>query len=334
MTGVTRAAVAGSREVTDFADPEAIRAEHAAGATIVLQSLHRIWPPVVQFCRDLAAELGHPTQCNAYVTPAGNAQGFAFHHDTHDVFVLQVEGRKRWQIHRPVLELPAKSQTRSGPELVPEGQEPLIDTVLEAGDALYLPRGFVHAAATSDVPSIHLTVGVLATTWLDVLRDVVTSLGPEELSLRHALPVAPLAAETAEPESAARFAKQVAEWMAGLSADRIAGLMRDRLGKSLPVEPLGVMTQAAAAAALNDDSPIRPRAGLRWSLSAAGDRVTLRVPGRMIELPGIAEPMVRNALTGASTPRGIVEGDPHCDTADALVVVRRLLREGVLAPAD
>ena len=41
----------------------------ADGSTMVLQALHRVWPPIIDFCRDLAAELGHPVQANAYVTP-------------------------------------------------------------------------------------------------------------------------------------------------------------------------------------------------------------------------------------------------------------------------
>jgi ribosomal protein L16 Arg81 hydroxylase len=52
---------------------------------------------------------------------------------------------------------------------VPDGAEPLLDVELEAGDALYLPRGYVHAALTTDVDSVHLTIGVLSTTWYDVL---------------------------------------------------------------------------------------------------------------------------------------------------------------------
>src|SRR3954454_18058332 len=68
------------------------------GATLVLQALHRVWPPVIALCGGLAAELGHPVQANAYVPPPQN-QGFSNHYDVHDVFVLQIDGRKRWQIH-------------------------------------------------------------------------------------------------------------------------------------------------------------------------------------------------------------------------------------------
>ena len=78
----------------------------ADGSTLVLQALHRSWPPVLSFCQDLAAELGHPVQANAYVTPPQN-QGFSDHYDVHDVFVLQIEGEKRWLIHEPVLESPS-----------------------------------------------------------------------------------------------------------------------------------------------------------------------------------------------------------------------------------
>ena len=44
----------------------------ADGATLVLQGLHRVWPPIVAFSQQLAAELGHPVQANAYVTPPQN----------------------------------------------------------------------------------------------------------------------------------------------------------------------------------------------------------------------------------------------------------------------
>jgi hypothetical protein len=47
-----------------------------SGSTLVLQGLHRTWPPLVDFATDLASELGHPVQVNAYITPAEN-RGFA-----------------------------------------------------------------------------------------------------------------------------------------------------------------------------------------------------------------------------------------------------------------
>ena len=122
----------------------------ADGHTVVLQGLHRLWPPLIEFAGALAADLGHPVQINAYITPPSVAGLLAPHYDVHDVFVLQVAGEKRWRIHAPVLARPAAgpavdrpARPRSRPR---PPSEPVIDAVLRPGDALYLPRGYLHAA--------------------------------------------------------------------------------------------------------------------------------------------------------------------------------------------
>jgi lysine-specific demethylase/histidyl-hydroxylase NO66 len=77
------------------------------------------------------------------LTPAGT-QGFAPHYDDIEAFVLQLEGKKKWKVYKP----------RSKDEFLPrfssqnftqaDLDEPLIDIVLEAGDLLYFPRGYIH----------------------------------------------------------------------------------------------------------------------------------------------------------------------------------------------
>jgi ribosomal protein L16 Arg81 hydroxylase len=334
VTGTTRKAVAGNVTISDLADPDAVSRRHGEGATLVLQSLHRNWPPLVRFCRELAAELGHPTQCNAYVTPAGNAQGFAFHHDTHDVFVLQVAGRKRWAVHEPVVTLPTTRQSRAGAGLVPDGQQPLIDTELHPGDALYLPRGYVHAAQTTDSASVHLTIGLLAITWYDVLRDV-TTLAADELSFRHALPLQPLDALQHDPDQLPAVLQQAAAWLAALPPERARELVEARLRKAVPAEPLRMLAQAAAVTDCGATTPVRPRRGLRWTVQAEGERVTLTLPDCQVQLPAYTEAALRHALTVATTPAELAEsGAPQLDVADAVVLVRRLLREGALVATD
>ena len=98
---------------------ERVAAEFAQGATLVLQALHIHWLAAARYCRGLEMALECPVQANAYFTPA-RAQGFAIHHDTHDVFILQVAGSKRWRVWRPVLELPLKDQ-RWSPDLEESG---------------------------------------------------------------------------------------------------------------------------------------------------------------------------------------------------------------------
>ena len=96
----------------------------------------------------LEAFLGHPAQANAYYTPRGS-QGLPVHHDTHEVISLQVAGEKRWLVYEPVLELPLKNQ-RYRSELGAPG-EPVLDVTLRAGDTIYLPRGWLHQALTSEL---------------------------------------------------------------------------------------------------------------------------------------------------------------------------------------
>src|SRR3954453_15033556 len=82
-------------EVADQVHDDKVAALFAEGHTVVLQGVHRTWPPVADLVTQLAAELGHPVQVNAYITPA-TWQGFSSHYAVHDVFVLQVAGTKRW----------------------------------------------------------------------------------------------------------------------------------------------------------------------------------------------------------------------------------------------
>ena len=160
--------------IADQVADDKVLAQLAGGATLVLQALHRTWPPLIRFGGDLARELGHPVQINAYITPPEN-QGFAAHYDTHDVFVLQVAGSKRWTIHRPVIDDPLPTQTweqRKAQVAARATEQPLIDTLLRPGDALYLPRGFLHSAVAQGEVSIHLTVGVHPVTAYDLAQGI------------------------------------------------------------------------------------------------------------------------------------------------------------------
>ena len=162
-------------------DVARVAEELERGATIVLQALHLHHQPLAVFARELEQELGQPVQVNAYYTPRA-AQGLPVHHDTHDVFCLQVAGQKRWLVYHPALELPLKDQ-RYRRELGEPG-EPVLDVTLRAGDTLYLPRGWLHEALTSEGDSLHLTVGLSAYTWIDAFKDALEECR-NEVGFRH-----------------------------------------------------------------------------------------------------------------------------------------------------
>jgi ribosomal protein L16 Arg81 hydroxylase len=164
-------------------DVAQIQSEYRSGATIVLLALHRTWAPLRELCESLENDLTHLVHANAYLTPE-NSPGFAPHYDTHEVFVLQVAGSKRWRVFQPPLALPHHTQPFTPKGYVPR---PLLELELKQGDLLYLPRGYVHAAHTSQAHSAHVTIGISVYTWVELISELMAS-SKEIHQFRTALP--------------------------------------------------------------------------------------------------------------------------------------------------
>ncbi|MEH0830322.1 cupin domain-containing protein [Micromonospora sp. CPCC 205739] len=321
-------------EITDQVLDEKVLELYASGATLVLQGLHRTWPALVDFARDLGTALAQPLQVNAYLTPAGS-QGFATHYDTHDVFVLQVDGRKHWRIHPPVLPDPLEKQPWGGraDEVAATADGPAaLDVVLAPGDALYLPRGWLHSAQAQESASLHLTVGIRALTRYALVEELL-ALAAEDPRLRAGLPFGTDVADpdAIEPELT-ETVEALRDWLLRADPAAVAARLRGRAWPAARPAPIRPLAQAAALASLDADSRIAPRAGLRWQLTTTAEhQVALRLPDRTITLPGTCEPALRTLLTGTVTRVGDLPGLD--DDADRLVLARRLLREAVAVPA-
>ncbi|WP_345771797.1 cupin domain-containing protein [Geodermatophilus sabuli] len=305
----------------------------ADGSTVVLQGLHRLWPPLIEFADQLAADLGHPTQVNAYVTPP-SSRGFSPHYDVHDVFVLQVAGEKHWRIHEPVLADPLRTQPwadRADAVAAAAQGEPVIDAVLRPGDALYLPRGHLHSATALGEISAHLTIGVHPVTrWsaVESALDLVRVLAAEDPELRRSLP---LGLDLADP---ATVADDVATVVAGLKSwlDRVdpaevAERVRARTWAQVRPEPVAPLAQATAAAALSPDTVLRVRPRLRCQLRAPVEgRVTLVAGRRELELPEQTRPALAALLAAGELK---VADLPGLDAADQSTLARRLVTEAI-----
>jgi hypothetical protein len=329
----TRGGGAGAA-IADQAADDKVLAELADGSTLVLQGLHRTWPPLVDFSARLSDELGHPVQINAYVTPP-QKQGFAPLHDVHLGYVLQVGGRKQWTVHAPVVEDPLSNQPFDAFKSQIEervAEAPLIDTVLEPGDALYLPRGTVHSAQALGETSIHLTVGVHPLTRYELVRFLLDAV-QDDPRLRASLPVGVDLGdpEVLEPHLAATVAA-LQEALENVPTDRIAERIETNLFQRTRPEAVGPLAQLAAADALTLDTALRRRDALRLRVAADGDGEPVRLEflDRSISLPaGTADAVGLIADGGAFSPADL----PGLDATEQLSVSRRLLREGIVVPA-
>jgi ribosomal protein L16 Arg81 hydroxylase len=300
---------------TGSARVERIAEEFEGGATIVLQALQLQHPPLAEFCRDLEAELGHAVQANAYYTPA-SAQGFAVHHDTHDVFCLQVEGEKRWLVYPPVLELPLKHQ-KYVPEMGPPGEH-VLDVTMRAGDMLYLPRGWLHQAMTSDTASLHLTIGVNVFTWRDAVREALDEAAREDVKLRRGVPPDGRSPDGLLEALEARLASD-----AVLSRRR-----RSFVNTRRPIRD-DAFDQLRALDELDLDTPLERRRTVIADLSEAEDGLRLSFEGRELTLPAFLRDDLEFLLeTDEAFRAGDLPG--RLDDEGRLVLVRRLVREGLL----
>ena len=297
---------------------ERVLAEWEAGATIVLQGLHLNWPPLARYCRELERFLGHPVQANAYYTPR-HSQGLAVHHDTHDVFVLQTAGEKRWRVYEPAWELPLKDQRYE--RSLGEPGRPVADVALGPGGALYLPRGWLHEALTSESDSLHVTVGVNAYTWLDAFKQALDECG-NDVEFRRAVPYDDLVDAGATAELVERLA-------ARLSPADVRRRLRERfVGSRRPVLD-GQLGQLRALDRLSPDTLVERRPTVIFDLVEEEGDVALSFHGKRVVFPAHARGELE-AATRSTEPFRPAELPGELDDAGRLVLVRRLVREGFL----
>jgi len=319
--------------VADQVSSDAVLRLFADGSTVVLQGLHRLWPPLIEFADQLAADLGHPTQVNAYITPP-SSRGFSPHYDVHDVFVLQVAGEKHWRIHEPVLTDPLRTQPwndRAAAVAAAAEREPVIDAVLRPGDALYLPRGYLHSATALGAISAHLTIGIHSVTrWAaaESALDLVRVLATEDPELRRSLPLGiDLADPAAVADDVATVVTALKGWLDRVDPAEVADRLRARTWSQVRPEPVAPLAQATAAAALSPDTVLRLRRRLRCRLREATDgRVTLVAGRRSLELPAETRPAVAGLLAAGELK---VADLPGLDAADQLTLARRLVTESI-----
>ncbi|MET9767159.1 cupin domain-containing protein [Streptomyces sp. NPDC006415] len=331
--------------VADQLDDTALWRAFADGATLVLQALHRTWEPVADLVSALSTELGHPVQANAYVTPPQN-RGFDAHYDVHDVFVLQIEGAKRWVIHEPVLPDPLRDQPWTDHRAAVADRAahgtPHLDTMLRPGDVLYLPRGWLHSAQAQGEVSVHLTLGVHVWTRYalaeELTRAALAALG-DDPSMRRSLPLGTKGpkgtgktGETNQPRGTdssygdgdgdghldldlvrERLLAALAE------ADPAPLFHRTRRSQARPA-PLGPVAQLTALNSLVTSSPVRLRKALEPRLE--GTRLFTRVGHLDFPAPDLVP--VARLLDGRVRTAGDL----------GLPLAGRLLRAGVLVPAD
>ncbi|WLF84192.1 JmjC domain-containing protein [Moraxella sp. ZY210820] len=153
------------------------------GATIVYNRINNE-PFVDNLAKQVAQFANAPTVTSGYLA-FGSDASFKSHWDTRDVYAIQLIGKKHWSLYKPNFENPLYMQQAKDMD-IEEPTIPDMEVVLEAGDVLYIPRGWWHNPVPMDCETFHLAVGTFAPTGYDYIEWLMKKF-PNISSIRHNL---------------------------------------------------------------------------------------------------------------------------------------------------
>ncbi|GAA4931974.1 hypothetical protein GCM10023224_10010 [Streptomonospora halophila] len=296
--------------------PDGLYRELRDGASLVLDAVDRLHPPVREATDDLMRLVRERAQVNLYLI-WGDSHGFDTHWDDHDTFVIQVEGTKSWQVHGPGSRRhPMKVDSDHG-HGAPEGT--VWEGVLSPGHVLHVPRGWWHTVKGTGDVSMHLTFGFTRATGIDWARSLLQHLydvdffradlprfGSAEDRRKHQHELIRRLADAAEKHD-----------VDGFLAEHDARFPR-RQSFALPWAVDGAAPQAHTRV---EFVPILPP-----PVKREGEQVAVTVSGKRYRLPAAAEPVLDALARRPRTTVAELAEDSGTPIEATAAVLRALVR--------
>jgi hypothetical protein len=151
----------------------------SSGASLIIAALSPHVPALNALCASISDRTAETIVAGAIAT-RGDGGALACHFDEDDLFIVQLEGSKRWQIYGPPVQNPVAGMDASS-EL--KG-EPVFDEVLRPGDFLFLPAGYWHQCANERDLSLHLGIFFKPHTAYYAVKSLLAKLMTEEIFRR------------------------------------------------------------------------------------------------------------------------------------------------------
>ncbi len=260
--------------------PTRLLQAHADGATIVMSKAHEIHAPLAHLKRTMQSALELECQTNVYLSQAGQS-GFNPHYDAHDVLILQVEGCKSFRFYGHGPYLPLSSERFDAERDLPGSESSAVR--LEPGDTLYIPRGMMHdAIADGDTSSLHITLGVYAVTWLDLLQKLLNLKTGDSRKLRQSIPRADWQGE----RDLALLASEAQALIADSTPLQIQGAinaLRDDVALSSVPNTEKLLHRISESNTLTSEAVIQVLSGRVISTSRVVDGLIVRCHGQILE---------------------------------------------------
>ena len=309
------------KTIEDAIDPGRIYAHFRAGKTLIHGGLNLTRPNLRALARSMTGQFAAKSEVVAFLTPAG--QRGSTHSDPTDVYVIQLEGTKRWQIW------PTPQVRRAGEDKnsFPSLPDPVLDLSLQPGDVLYIPYGTPHRASAEGSVSLHLTVVAGPRSWarhlLSAVQDILHN-SPEFWDT-------PYLDDASPEEMAAKIEQLIGRLRTVDAARELQRTSQD--GRSFRgVRQEALFQEMAAADGIDADTKLVAVDSAVTFGEVADGTATVTILGNTVSMPEAAAAALRAASTGAPFPAG--EFLPGTDPGRAVSAARQFMRLGALRIAS
>jgi len=305
------------KAIEDAADPGRIYAHFRAGKTLIHGGLNLTRPNLRALARSMTERFAAKSEAVAFLTPAG--QRGSTHSDPTDVYVIQLEGTKRWQIW-PTPQVRRPGDDKESFDSLPD---PVLDLSVQPGDVLYIPYSTPHRASAEGSMSLHVTVVAGPRTWAHHLMSAVQDIlhnSPEFWDT-------PYLDDTSPEEMAPKIEQLIGRLRTVDTAAVLERAQRD--GRAFRgVRQAALFQEMAAADGIDADTKLLAVDGAATFREGADGTAQVTILGNTLAMPPAAAAALRSASTSVPFPAG--EFLPGADFRRALPVARQLLRLGAL----
>ena len=304
-------------------DRGAVVRHYQSGATIIFPQINLAIDELANFCRNLEFELSCKVQTNVYLTPR-NSQGFKTHYDDHDVFILQIHGKKNWNLYQQAVEKPFRGEPFDSSEH--EAGKLNLNFTMEPGDCLYIPRGYMHDATNvGSEPSLHITVGLLVKKWADLMLEVLSEVALNNSEFRESLPVGFAKKDFDMSNARTDFRKLVETFANEADFDNVFNMFKQEYYRTRKPNLKGALMQSSVG--MEAGTSYRLRKNFQFAIKSEGEQTVVSCAGGDLKFSVSAEVGLRFILEGNSFDRDHFSDLPNDEGKE---IIEKLIAFGVI----
>ena len=304
-------------------DRGAVVRHYQSGATIIFPQINLAIDELANFCRNLEFELSCKVQTNVYLTPR-NSQGFKTHYDDHDVFIMQIHGKKNWNLYQQAVEKPFRGEPFDSSEH--EAGKLNLNFTMEPGDCLYIPRGYMHDATNvGSEPSLHITVGLLVKKWADLMLEVLSEVALNNSEFRESLPVGFAKKDFDMSNARTDFRKLVDTFANEADFDNVFNMFKQEYYRTRKPNLKGAVRQSSVG--IETGTSYRLRENFQFAIKSEGEQTVVSCAGGDLKFSVSAEVGLRFILEGNSFDRDHFSDLPNDEGKE---IIEKLIAFGVI----